>query len=200
MVHTYSNKASNNHQHINQMNAFNNQGNDDSATATFDTKEGLFNLKHGGSSTNGSSSSTASCSSSSSNAGDTSSSCGSTAASSRAVGKRRSGTFKLAIPSWHRSAALIRKNFMQTFRNIGYDKFFKSFMTSGFSNNGFSICSFFLQDVLVYFSFAGRSSHSLLFGYRSGSFFLEDGHRKRRAGSKSGSHLQLYNGLHIFHV
>ncbi|EFX78467.1 ABC protein, subfamily ABCH [Daphnia pulex] len=74
---------------------------------------------HGGSSTNGSSSSTASCSSSSSNAGDTSSSCGSTAASSRAVGKRRSGTFKLAIPSWHRSAALIRKNFMQTFRNIG---------------------------------------------------------------------------------
>jgi hypothetical protein len=120
MVHTYSNKASNNQQqHINQMNAFNNHGNDDSATATFDTKEGLFNLKHGGSSTNGSSSSTASCSSSSSNAGDTSSSCGSTAASSRAVGKRRSGTFKLAIPSWHRSSALIRKNFMQTFRNIG---------------------------------------------------------------------------------
>jgi hypothetical protein len=120
MVHTYSNKASNNQQqHINQMNAFNNHGNDDSATATFDTKEGLFNLKHGGSSTNGSSSSTASCSCSSSNAGDTSSSCGSTAASSRAVGKRRSGTFKLAIPSWHRSSALIRKNFMQTFRNIG---------------------------------------------------------------------------------
>lgn len=121
MLNTYSNKGTNN-QHINQMNAFNhdNQGNDDSNAATFDTKESLFNLKHGGSSTNGSGSSTASCSSSSSNAGDTSSSCGSTAASSRAPGQRRSRTFKLAMPSLHRSAALIRKNFMQTFRNIGY--------------------------------------------------------------------------------
>ncbi len=120
MIHAYSNKAAN-QQHINQMNAFNNenQGNDDSPAATFDTKEGLFNLKHGGSSTNGSGSSTASCSSSSSNAGDTSSSCGSTAASSRAPGQRRSRTFKLAMPSIHRSVALIRKNFMQTFRNIG---------------------------------------------------------------------------------
>ena len=121
MIHTYSNKQQ--QQHINQMNAFNNENtqgnNDDTPAAAFDTKEGLFNLKHGGSSTNGSGSSTASCSSSSSNAGDTSSSCGSTAASSRAPGQRRSRTFKLAMPSPHRSAALIRKNFMQTFRNIG---------------------------------------------------------------------------------
>ena len=120
MIHTYSNKGSNNQQHINQMNAFNNENQDnDSPAATFDTKEGLFNLKHGGSSTNGSGSSAASCSSSSSQAGDTSSSCGSTVASSQAPGQRRSRTFKLAIPSPHRSAALIRKNFMQTFRNIG---------------------------------------------------------------------------------
>lgn len=34
-------------------------------------------------------------------------------------GTRRSRTFKMAIPSPHRSAALIHKNFMQTFRNIG---------------------------------------------------------------------------------
>ena len=129
LLNTYSNKgAATNHQqqqHINQMNAFNNEnqgsGNNDDPTVVvataFDTKESLFNLKHGGSSTNGSS--TASCSSTSSNAGDTSSSCGSTAASSRAPGQRRSRTFKLAMPSAHRSAALIRKNFMQTFRNIG---------------------------------------------------------------------------------
>lgn len=32
---------------------------------------------------------------------------------------RKSRTFKLAMPSTHRSMALIRKNFMQTFRNIG---------------------------------------------------------------------------------
>ncbi|XP_057380008.1 ABC transporter G family member 20-like [Daphnia carinata] len=31
----------------------------------------------------------------------------------------RSRTFRMAIPSTHRSAALIHKNFMQTFRNIG---------------------------------------------------------------------------------
>ncbi|XP_046646484.1 ABC transporter G family member 20-like [Daphnia pulicaria] len=32
---------------------------------------------------------------------------------------RRSRTFKMTMPSMHRSAALIHKNFMQTFRNIG---------------------------------------------------------------------------------
>jgi hypothetical protein len=34
---------------------------------------------------------------------------------------RRSRTFKVTMPSMHRSAALIHKNFMQTFRNIGYE-------------------------------------------------------------------------------
>lgn len=33
--------------------------------------------------------------------------------------RSKSRTFKLAMPSSHRSLALIRKNFMQTFRNIG---------------------------------------------------------------------------------
>ena len=44
----------------------------------------------------------------------------STVATPREVIKRRSRTFKMAMPSAHRSAALIHKNFMQTFRNIGY--------------------------------------------------------------------------------
>lgn len=106
---------------VNQMNDFNNEHN---ANAAFDhaTKDGLFhNIKSGaGGGKGGESSTTASCSSSSSNAGDTSSSCGSTAASSvRVTHKRRSRTFTLALPSAHRTAALIRKNFMQTFRNIG---------------------------------------------------------------------------------
>jgi hypothetical protein len=111
MLHTYSNKqrtASN--QQLHQMNEFN-TAND---ASPIDTKDGLYHLKHGGSSTNGGSSS-ASCSS----AGDTSSSCGSTAASSRVPAKRRSRTFNLNPPSPHRTMALIRKNFMQTFRNIG---------------------------------------------------------------------------------
>nr|QST15012.1 ABCH-like protein [Diaphanosoma celebensis] len=59
-------------------------------------------------------------SSNSSSAGDTTSSCGSTSdRSSTRVTKRRSRTFALNVPSPHRTAALIRKNFMQTFRNIG---------------------------------------------------------------------------------
>ena len=33
--------------------------------------------------------------------------------------EKRSKTFRFSMPSPHRSAALIRKNFMQTFRNIG---------------------------------------------------------------------------------
>lgn len=37
------------------------------------------------------------------------------------AGRSHSRTFKMAIPSPHRSAALIHKNFMQTFRNIGYE-------------------------------------------------------------------------------
>ena len=40
------------------------------------------------------------------------------------VTSRRSRTFKMAMPSIHRSAALIHKNFMQTFRNIGYEFYF----------------------------------------------------------------------------
>lgn len=101
--------------HVSRMNEFNSAD----APAAFETKDGLFNMKAGNNSATNSS--TASCSSSSSNAGDTSSSCGSTAASSvRASNKRRSRTFACSMPSAHRSLALIRKNFMQTFRNIGY--------------------------------------------------------------------------------
>jgi len=115
MLHTYtgSNKQQSrngSNQQLHQMNEFN-SAND---ASPIETKDGLFHLKHGGSSTNGGSSS-ASCSS----AGDTSSSCGSTAASSRVPAKRRSRTFNLTPPSPHRTMALIRKNFMQTFRNIG---------------------------------------------------------------------------------
>ena len=87
---------------VNQMNEFNND-------------DRLYHLKG-----QKDSACTASCSSASSNAGDTSSSCGSTAASSvRIAPKRRSNTFTLTLPSFHRTGALLRKNVMQTFRNIG---------------------------------------------------------------------------------
>jgi len=76
-----------------------------------ETKENLH--YHSASSSSGGSSN-------SSNAGDTTSSCGSTSdRSSTRVVKRRSRTFALTVPSPHRTLALIRKNFMQTFRNIG---------------------------------------------------------------------------------
>lgn len=118
LVRTYSNKAAPGAQHITHMNAFNEEIHEEHHGPSIDTKEGLYQLNNkGGNSLNGSS--TASCSSASSQAGDTSSSCGSTAASSRVVSKRRSRTFTCAMPSPHRTAALIRKNFMQTFRNIG---------------------------------------------------------------------------------
>jgi len=99
-------------QHINEMNELNMNNQRHGDDPNMESKESsLYNLKHG----NGQSSS------SSSNNGDTSSSCGSTAhsSSSRIPGKRRSRTFALSIPSRHRTMALIRKNFMQTFRNIG---------------------------------------------------------------------------------
>lgn len=89
---------------VNQMNEFNSNADDR-----------LYQLKG-----QKESACTASCSSASSNAGDTSSSCGSTAASSvRITPKRRSNTFTLTLPSAHRTGALLRKNMMQTFRNIG---------------------------------------------------------------------------------
>lgn len=48
------------------------------------------------------------------------SSCGSTTASSgHPILKRRSRTFTLTMPSAHRTAALLRKNFTTTSRNIG---------------------------------------------------------------------------------
>lgn len=92
--------------HINDMNALNNQRHSDDPHESKDSS--LYNMKHGN---HGGSSS-------SSNNGDTNSSCGSTA-TTRLPGKRRSRTFALSVPSPHRTLALIRKNFMQTFRNIG---------------------------------------------------------------------------------
>ena len=87
---------------------------EDSGTAPFDAKEVV--CKHDATKTGNSS--TASCSSSSSNAGDTSSSCDSSVV--RPTKKRGSRTFSLSMPSPHRTAALIRKNFLITLRNIGY--------------------------------------------------------------------------------
>jgi len=115
--HSYTTGSNNKMQpRVNQLNDFNN----DQVNYDHPTKDGLFHhhIKGG---KGGESSASASCSSSSSNAGDTSSSCGSTAASSVRVTSRsrRSRTFQLALPSLHRTNALIRKNFMQTFRNIG---------------------------------------------------------------------------------
>lgn len=118
LVRTYSNKGAAAGQHITHMNAFNEDIHEEHHAPSIDTKDGLYHLSNkGANSLNGSS--TASCSSASSQAGDTSSSCGSTAASSRVVSKRRSRTFACAVPSPHRTMALVRKNFMQTFRNIG---------------------------------------------------------------------------------
>lgn len=59
-------------------------------------------------------------SSSSSNVGDTNSSCGASTNTSVHVGKKRSNRkIVLSLPSIHRTSALLRKNFLQTYRNIG---------------------------------------------------------------------------------
>nr|CAH0102208.1 unnamed protein product [Daphnia galeata] len=79
------------------------------SSAPFDSREVISNenglIKTGDRST-------PSCSSASS-------SCGSTEVSKRPTKKRGSRTFVLSMPTAHRTAALIRKNFLITLRNIG---------------------------------------------------------------------------------
>lgn len=85
-----------------------NPPNADSGAAPFDSQEVVH--KSGELTTGNSSAS--SCSSSSS-------SCDTAVATSRPAKKRGSRTFTLSMPSGHRTAALIRKNFLITIRNIG---------------------------------------------------------------------------------
>ena len=113
LVHSQcATKTAADRQRVNDLNAFNGGGGGQKKGDDSKQQDNLFRGDKGGSTP---------ASSNSSNAGDTTSSCGSTTAgaSSRVSKKRRSRTFTLAVPSPHRTAALIRKNFMQTFRNIG---------------------------------------------------------------------------------
>ena len=109
---TRTNKEPSTERRMNEMNKQRQAGENGAALHyANETKENLH--YHSASSSSGGSSN-------SSNAGDTTSSCGSTSdRSSTRVVKRRSRTFALNVPSPHRTMALIRKNFMQTFRNIG---------------------------------------------------------------------------------
>ena len=96
-----------NHRHHHRSDAVDGAAADSAASAlASESKDSLYNAQSSGAS---------------SYVGDSNSSCGaSTNASVHVSKKRRSRTMALSLPSAHRTSALIRKNFMQTFRNIGY--------------------------------------------------------------------------------